>query len=443
MRQMKLYSKGQVILIASAAAIVALIAGSVISGAVKLGPANRGEVNNRIVKSSKDSDKNYSIENDKIDESASKATGKINENGSLRGGENAESGRQDAKDYDSLLSHYAKNDSTAQYTACEMQNISVYDKCAPSVVNISTMVTGVNWFLEPMVQEGGTGSGSIIDARGYVVTNVHVIEGASNIYVSLSDGTQHEASVVGTDTESDIALLKFDPPQVLQTIAFGDSTALRTGQKVIAIGNPFGLERTMTTGIVSGLGRPMKNKRGRIIRNMIQTDAAINPGNSGGPLLDTAGRMVGINTMIVSSSGSSAGVGFAIPSETAKRVVSDLLKYGKVQRGIVQMSVVQLNNAIVRYAGLDTESGVLVSEVASGGNAQKAGIKGGNEAVRYGRSSFYIGGDVVIAIDDIKVASLADYFSALEDKRPGDNVRITVHSNGKDRKVNVKLSGAE
>lgn len=403
---MKLYSKGQVILIASAASIAALIAGSVLAGGVALGPH-------------KDSDNK---------EESAQISEVITE------GEGANAGQ-------AASPIFVKNEGDAvRYTADEMQNINVYEKCAPSVVNISTMVTGVNWFLEPVVQEGGTGSGSIIDARGYVITNVHVIEGASNIYISLSDGTQHEAKVVGTDTESDIALLKFEPPQVLKTIAFGDSKALRTGQKVIAIGNPFGLERTMTTGIVSGLGRPMKNKSGRIIRDMIQTDAAINPGNSGGPLLDTSGRMVGINTMIVSSSGSSAGVGFAIPAETAKRVAADLLKYGKVQRGTVQMSIVQLNNSIVRYAGLDIEGGVLVSEVTRGGNADKAGIKGGNQAVRYGRSSFYIGGDVVTAINDIKVASLADYFSALEDKRPGDSVKITVHAKGKDRKVQVVLA---
>ena len=207
------------------------------------------------------------------------------------------------------------------YTQDEIQNISVYAKCSPAVVNINTQVTGVNWFLEPIVQDGGSGSGSIIDKRGYVLTNVHVIKGASKIYVSLSDGTQYEAKVIGQDADSDLAVIKFDPPEGtnLTTISFGDSTSLKVGQKVIAIGNPFGFERTMTTGIVSALGRPIKDSStNRIIRNMIQTDSAINPGNSGGPLLDTNGKMIGINTMIYSSSGNSAGIGFSVPASTMK-----------------------------------------------------------------------------------------------------------------------------
>ena len=330
----------------------------------------------------------------------------------------------------------------SRFTESEQQNIGVYDKCAESVVNISTKIAGINWFLEPMVEDGGTGSGSIIDKRGYIVTNVHVIQNASEIYVSLSDGTQYEAEIVGQDSESDLAVIKFTPPAgtVLKTISFGDSSKLKVGQKVIAIGNPFGLDRTMTTGIVSGLARPVRNSNNRIIRNMIQTDAAINPGNSGGPLLDTAGRMVGINTMIVSSSGSSAGVGFAIPAETAVRVVSDLIRYGRVNRGVVQMSIVQLNRTIVQYAGLDVSAGVLVSEVTKNGNADKAGIRGGTQRANYGRSIIFLGGDIVTKIDDIAVASLADYFSALEDKRPGDTVSMTIRRKGRDLTVKVTLA---
>ena len=330
----------------------------------------------------------------------------------------------------------------SRFTESEQQNIGVYDKCAESVVNISTKIAGINWFLEPTVEDGGTGSGSIIDKRGYIVTNVHVIQNASEIYVSLSDGTQYEAEIVGQDSESDLAVIKFTPPAgtVLKTISFGDSSKLKVGQKVIAIGNPFGLDRTMTTGIVSGLARPVRNSNNRIIRNMIQTDAAINPGNSGGPLLDTAGRMVGINTMIVSSSGSSAGVGFAIPAETAVRVVSDLIRYGRVNRGVVQMSIVQLNRTIVQYAGLDVSAGVLVSEVTKNGNADKAGIRGGTQRANYGRSIIFLGGDIVTKIDDIAVASLADYFSALEDKRPGDTVSMMIRRKGRDLTVKVTLA---
>ncbi len=330
------------------------------------------------------------------------------------------------------------------YTQDETENINVYRNCNEAVVNINTKVTSYDWFWDPYVTDGGSGSGSIIDKRGYILTNVHVISGATKIYVSLYDGSQYEAPVVGTDIDSDLAVIKFDPPQgiTLKTISFGDSTSLLVGQKVIAIGNPFGMERTMTTGIVSGLGRPIQNSNNRIIRNMIQTDAAINPGNSGGPLLDTNGRMVGINTMIMSSSGSSSGVGFAVPSEIAVRVVNDLLKYGKVQRGVIDATIVQLTNRIAQYAGLDIATGMLVSEVEEGSNAESAGLKGGTKAVYYGSRNtiLYLGGDVITKIDGISITSLAEYYSALESKKPGDVVNVLVHRNKKDVTLKITLS---
>ena len=348
----------------------------------------------------------------------------------------------DSKDYALSVS------TDTAYTLDEKQNISVYEKCSPAVVNINTQVTGVNWFLEPIVQDGGSGSGSIIDKRGYVLTNVHVIKGASKIYVSLSDGTQYEAKIIGQDADSDLAVIKFEPPKdtELQTIAFGDSTKLKVGQKVIAIGNPYGFDRTMTTGIISALGRPLKDSStNRIIRNMIQTDTAINPGNSGGPLLDTNGRMIGINTMIYSNSGSSAGIGFSVPAETAVRVASDLLKYGKVRRGTLELSVVQLNNTIAEYARLDINRGLLVSRTTKGGNAEKAGVIQGTQGVRYGYSNsiIYLGGDIITKIDNIEIATIADYYSALESKRPGDTVTITLHRNGKDREVQITLASPD
>lgn len=329
------------------------------------------------------------------------------------------------------------------YTQEEAQNINVYALCNEAVVNINTQVTAYDWFLQPYVQDGGSGSGSIIDKRGYILTNVHVIADATKIYVSLFDGTQYEAEVVGTDLDSDLAVIKFTPPagMELKTIAFGDSSALKVGQRVIAIGNPFGLERTMTTGIVSGLGRPIQNSNNRIIRDMVQTDAAINPGNSGGPLLDTNGKMIGINTMIQSSSGSSAGVGFAVPSTTAVRVVADLIKYGKVHRGTIDATVIQLSRRIAQYAGLDISNGVLISEVARGGNAEAAGLRGGTEAAYYGsrRDIIYIGGDVITQIDNIAVTSLADYYSALESKKAGDVVTVVVRRNRKNVTLKIKL----
>lgn len=345
----------------------------------------------------------------------------------------------------SIVSVAAGNGSAGAggYTQEEMQNINVYSLCNEAVVNINTQVTAYDWFLQPYVQEGGSGSGSIIDKRGYILTNVHVIADASKIYVSLFDGTQYEAEVVGTDLDSDLAVIKFTPPagMELKTIAFGDSSSLKVGQRVIAIGNPFGLERTMTTGIVSGLGRPIQNSNNRIIRDMVQTDAAINPGNSGGPLLDTNGKMIGINTMIQSSSGSSAGVGFAVPSTTAVRVVADLIKYGKVHRGTIDATVIQLSRRIAQYAGLDIANGVLISEVVKGGNAESAGLKGGTEAAYYGsrRDIIYIGGDVITQIDNIAVTSLADYYSALESKKAGDVVTVVVRRNRKNVTLKIKL----
>ena len=333
---------------------------------------------------------------------------------------------------------------SAVYKQDELENINVYKTCNEAVVNINTKVTSYDWFWDPYVTDGGSGSGSIIDQRGYILTNVHVISGASKIYVSLADGSQYEATVIGEDIDSDLAVIKIDVPSgtTLKTIPFADSTQLVVGQKVIAIGNPFGMERTMTTGIVSGLGRPIQNSNNRIIRNMIQTDAAINPGNSGGPLLDTSGHMVGINTMIMSSSGSSSGVGFAVPSEIAIRVVSDLIKYGKVQRGVINASIVQLTSRIAQYAGLDISTGMLVSEVDDGSNAAKAGLKGGTKAVYYGSRNtiLYLGGDVITKIDGINITSLAEYYSALESKKPGDVVSVVVHRNKKDVTLKITLS---
>lgn len=335
------------------------------------------------------------------------------------------------------------------YTQDEQQNISVYEKCNEAVVNITTQIMGVNWFLDPVVQDGGSGSGSIIDKRGYVVTNVHVISNASRINISLADGTSYEGTVIGKDVESDIAVIKFDVPDNVQlkTIDFGDSDTLKVGQKVIAIGNPFALERTMTTGIVSGLGRPIQESTNVIIRNMIQTDAAINPGNSGGPLLDTKGKMVGINTMIISNSGSSAGVGFAVPVSTARRVVEDLIKYGKVRRGVLKIQPVQMTSSIARYANLKISTGILVSQVEKGSGADLAGIKGGTEQVQYGSrfnpTTIYLGGDIITQIDNISVRTFADYTSSLESKKPGDSVTVTVYRDGEYKKLKVVLDGTE
>lgn len=331
------------------------------------------------------------------------------------------------------------------FTQDELENIDVYERLNEAVVNITTETVAINWFLEPVPQDGGSGSGSIIDTRGYVLTNNHVIENAYKIFINLADGSQFEGKVIGTDPENDIAVLKFDPPKGMQlkTVPFGDSASLKVGQKVLAIGNPFALERTLTVGIVSGLGRPIQTSSNTIIRDMIQTDASINPGNSGGPLLDAQGRMIGMNTMIYSPSGGSVGIGFAVPVNTAKRVVAELIQYGKVRRGWIDATVVQLFPALVNYAKLPVSSGLLVSQTKKGGFAERAGIRQGSEPVRYGNSVIYLGGDIITKVDGIKITRLADLYSALEDNKPGDKVAVEINRNGKTISLTVTLADRE
>ena len=331
------------------------------------------------------------------------------------------------------------------YTEDERENIGVYEQLNEAVVNITTETVAINWFLEPVPQDGGSGSGSIIDTRGYVLTNNHVIENAYKVFVNLADGSQLEGTLVGTDPENDLAVLKFDPPSgaELRTVPFGDSGNLKVGQKVMAIGNPFALERTLTVGIVSGLGRPIQTSRQNIIRDMIQTDASINPGNSGGPLLDSQGRMIGINTMIYSPSGGSVGIGFAVPVNTAKRVVSELIAYGRVRRGWIDATVVQIFPALVRYAKLPVESGLLVSRTKRNGYAEQAGIRHGSEPVRYGSNIIYLGGDIISSVDGMKIETLADLYSALEDNKPGERVAVELLRGGRTVKLEVILADRE
>jgi S1-C subfamily serine protease len=331
------------------------------------------------------------------------------------------------------------------YNEEERENISIYEQYNAAVVNITTEVVAINWFLEPVPQDGGSGSGSIIDTRGYVLTNNHVIENAARVYINLADGSRFEGSVVGTDTENDIAILKFNPPAGLElrTIPFGSSDNLRVGQKVLAIGNPFALERTLTVGIVSGLGRPVQTSQQNIIRDMIQTDASINPGNSGGPLLDTQGRMIGINTMIYSTSGGSVGIGFAIPVNTAKRVTAEILQYGKVRRGRLDATVVQLFPDLVRYAGLPVSQGLLVSRTRRSGLAERAGLRQGTEAVRYRSTVIYLGGDIITSVDGMKTSTYADLYSALEDNKPGEQVKVEIIRGGQSLTLDITLVDRE
>ncbi|MDC7224706.1 MAG: trypsin-like peptidase domain-containing protein [Spirochaetales bacterium] len=317
-----------------------------------------------------------------------------------------------------------------KYTTEELLNIDLYERLNEGVVNINTTVMSYNFFLEPIPREGASGSGSIISEEGYVLTNYHVVEGARQVYITLADGGQYEGRVIGTDLENDLAIVKFDPAgKELTVIPFGTSENLKVGQKVLAIGNPYGLERTMSTGIVSAPGRPIKNDDNLIIRDMIQTDASINPGNSGGPLLNTCGEMIGITTLIYSPSGGSVGIGFSVPIDTARRVVPDLIEYGRVQRGWIDIDPIQLFPNLVRYGDLPIAEGILISSITSGSPAEEAGLRGGSKskAVRINANTIiYLGGDIIVGIDGKNIADYSDFYSALEDTRPGDKVKVTV-----------------
>ncbi len=330
----------------------------------------------------------------------------------------------------------------SQYTEDELENILIYEKFNDAVVNVTSISFSYNWFLEPVPEEG-TGSGSIIDRNGTVLTNYHVVKGAKELTITLADGTDFAGKVIGVDPENDLAVIKFDPGgKDLVTIHFGSSANLRVGQKVVAIGNPFALQRTMTTGIVSGLSRPVKTDEGVVIREMIQTDASINPGNSGGPLLNSRGEMIGINTMIYSPSGGSVGIGFAVPVDTAKRVIPDLIRFGEVRRGWIDIVPVQLFPGLVRYANLPVNRGILVSEVKPNSAAEKAGLRGGsqNRAVRAGRTLIYLGGDIIVKVDGVPVQSLMDLYSALEDNKPEETVEIEILRGRQRKSLQVKLS---
>ena len=321
------------------------------------------------------------------------------------------------------------NSDGSGFSADELENIGIYERLNKCVVNITTEVLGYNWFNDPVAYEGGTGSGSIIDTRGYILTNYHVVEKTYKVYVTLYNGDLYEGEVIGKDIENDLAVIKINPEETeLITIPFGYSAELKVGQKVLAIGNPFGYDRTLTTGIVSGLGRPVRNNNGILIQDMIQTDASINPGNSGGPLINSRGQMIGINTMIYSPSGGSVGIGFASPVDTARRIVPELIEFGTVIRGWIDIISIPLIPKIAAYGKISVEKGILITELVKDGNADIAGLKGGNlsNPVRYGNSYIYFGGDVIIGINNHDVHDSADLLSALEDTKPGEVVSVNV-----------------
>jgi S1-C subfamily serine protease len=329
------------------------------------------------------------------------------------------------------------------YSEDELENIRVFDMRNQGVVNITTETLTYNWFLEPVPEEGTTGSGSIIDARGYVLTNYHVVQDAVRVYVTLSEGESVEGDVIGADPENDLAVVKFEPDgRELTTVPLGISSDLRVGQKVLAIGNPFALGRTLTTGVISGVGRSLRAYNDLVISGMIQTDASINPGNSGGPLLDSRGDMIGINTMIYSTSGGSIGIGFAVPVDTAKRVVPDLIEHGHVVRGWIELVPVEIVPQLAALLRVPAYEGLLVSAVEPGGNAAEAGLRGGrqDQPVRFGRAVIYLGGDIVLEVGGVPVNSRADLYKALEPTRPGEEVTVVYRRGGRRAQTTVTLT---
>jgi len=317
----------------------------------------------------------------------------------------------------------------------EQNNIEVYKTLAPGVVNIHSTSYARDFFgfVEP--QEGG-GSGSIIDQQGHILTNYHVIEGAQKLAVSLGGQKNYAAKVVGGDPDTDLAVIQLveTPREPLTVIPLGDSDKLVVGQKVLAIGNPFGLDRTLTTGVISGLQRPIRARNGRPIEGAIQTDASINPGNSGGPLLDSRGRMIGINSQILSPSGASAGVGFAVPINIAKRIVPQLVRTGEVRRpklGISTRNVEALRNQVQ----LPVSAGVLIWQVAPGGAAANAGLRGLTQT----EDGDVEIGDIIVAIEGEKVTNTDDLYQILDKHQVGDLVRVEVYRNNARTTVPVRL----
>jgi S1-C subfamily serine protease len=312
----------------------------------------------------------------------------------------------------------------------EETNVRVYKMVSPGVVNITSTVVEYDFYYRPYATEGSTGSGCVLDTDGNILTNYHVIQSSESLEVTLSDETKYHAKVVGVDRQNDLAVIRIAdaPKERLHPITLGDSNALSVGQKVLAIGNPLGLQNTLTIGIVSSLGRRIQTESGELVDNVIQTDAAINPGNSGGPLLNTTGEMIGINTLIFSiRGGGNIGIGFAIPANTIRRVASELIREKRIVRPWFGVEGYTLNEDLADALNLPVKNGILVARVMRGSSADGAGIQGANEiAVLYNRR-FLIGGDIITEVEGKPVASLEELRLMLESKRPGNTVSITLY----------------
>jgi putative serine protease PepD len=297
----------------------------------------------------------------------------------------------------------------------ETNNIEVYEKCHPSVVNITATTLGRDFFFD-IVPQKGVGSGAIIREDGYIVTNDHVIGRAQNVEVTLFDKTTLPAKVVGSDPYTDIAVLKVSPTKKLKALDY-NLAPLKVGQKVLAIGNPFGLGGSLSIGIISSLGRDIRTPSEGLLKDVIQTDAAINPGNSGGPLLDSQGKLIGINAQIVSKSGGSEGIGFAINGKTVKKTVEELIRFGRVTRPELGLFGVALDERVLQYLKIPHSSGVMLTEVTRGGAASQAGLKAATKELIVGFYRIPIDGDVIVELGNQKVGSLRDIRDVISEKK--------------------------
>jgi S1-C subfamily serine protease len=328
----------------------------------------------------------------------------------------------------------------AALTDDEAINVRVYRQTAPAVANILTKATEYDFFMDPVPVEGA-GSGFVIDERGYILTNFHVVQEAQSIEVVLGDQSRYPGKFIGADQRNDVALVKIDPKgKKIAALPLGDSSSLQVGQKVLAIGNPFGFQSTLTTGVVSALGRTVQTSQSTFIDEAIQTDAAINRGNSGGPLINSRGEVIGINSAIYTPSGTTAGIGFAIPINTAKMIAHDLITDGRVHLAYLGIQTIPVGGSLAEALELPVQEGLLVEVAAKGGPAAAAGIRGGDRVVQAGMQRIAIGGDVITAIDGQKMASPMDLNIALNRKRPGDTMTLTVYRSGKKMDVPVKLA---
>ena len=321
----------------------------------------------------------------------------------------------------------------------EQNNISVYHKNIQSVVNVTSRAMAFDFFYGLVPQEG-QGSGFVIDKDGHILTNYHVIADARQIEVTLHNRKKYRATIVGTDREHDLAVVQIKAPDLVPMV-LGDSRNLQVGQKVYAIGNPFGLSGTLTSGIVSSI-RPVKEPDGMVIDEAIQTDAAINPGNSGGPLLNWHGEVIGINTMILSSVGQSAGIGFAIPINTAKAVLNDLVTLGRVRRPALGVRTIPVDPELADQMGLPADYGLLIVQVLPGGAADRAGLRGGSERAYLGNIPIMLGGDLIVGIDGERIESQQDLAQIMNNHRAGDTIRLTIYRAKKKMDVNVTLGEA-